>query len=58
MDKYGTPNVAIEQLIKLGICQSEAEAREKVASGQADGLIKEAMKKQAKPEDTDAAGPN
>jgi len=42
MEKYSVPRALVEKLIKLGLCQSEEEALEKVASGTAEGLIKKA----------------
>jgi hypothetical protein len=41
-EKYGVDREAVLLLIKLGLCTTEEAALEKVASGEAEGLIKEA----------------
>lgn len=43
MEKYGVDMSKVDQLIKLGIANSEESARELVAGGSADDLIKTAM---------------
>lgn len=45
MTKYGVNREELIKLLELGVCQTEEEALEKVASGEAAGLIKQAMKK-------------
>jgi hypothetical protein len=42
MIKYAVPNDLVVELMNLGVCKTEEEAREKVASGEAVELIKEA----------------
>lgn len=51
MEKYGVSRAEVLRLIELGVCSTETEALEKVASGKAEGLIKEAEKKTTKEED-------
>jgi len=45
MTKYGVNREELLKLLSLGICQTEDEALEKVASGQAAELIKTAEAK-------------
>tara|TARA_B100000131_G_C17743058_1_gene461917 strand:- start:140 stop:334 length:195 start_codon:yes stop_codon:yes gene_type:complete len=45
MNKYAVPNDLVAELIELGVCKTEEDAREKVASGSAPDLIKEAKAK-------------
>jgi hypothetical protein len=39
MEKYGTPKELVDKLIALGLCQTEEEALEKVASGEVTTLL-------------------
>lgn len=41
MEKYGDVSKVVETLLKMKVCESEEEAMEKVASGEAPGLIKD-----------------
>ena len=41
MDKYGDATQAITTLMRMKLCESEEEAMEKVASGEAPGMIKD-----------------
>lgn len=41
MEKYGDTSAVVETLIKMKVCESEEEAMEKVASGEAPQLIKD-----------------
>ena len=58
MIKYSVPGELIQELLDLGLCETEESAREKVASGEAPELIKEAKLKilkaleQVTPEET------
>jgi len=45
MIKYAVPTGLMTELLDLGVCRTEEDAREKVASGEAPGLIKEAKLK-------------
>jgi hypothetical protein len=49
--KYGVNREELLKLLELGICQTEEEALEKVASGEASGLIKQAMENSSKQRD-------
>ena len=43
MIKYAVPTELIQELLDLGLCKTEDDAREKVASGEAPQLIKQAQ---------------
>jgi hypothetical protein len=45
MEKYGVSSELALSLVALGVCETEQEALEKVASGEAQGMIKEAKQK-------------
>ena len=45
MEKYGVNREQVEKLIRLKVCETEEEAIEKVASGEATELVKEAERK-------------
>ena len=53
MYKYAVPNSLISDLVHLGICKTEEDARQKVASGEAPELIKEAKAKILREESED-----
>ena len=42
MDKYAIPNDLVKELLELKACETEEEAMEKVASGEAPCIIREA----------------
>jgi hypothetical protein len=44
MEKYGVNQEQVEELVKLGVCATEEEARKLAAAGKAEGMIKEAKK--------------
>ena len=41
MEKYGDASKVVETLLKMKVCETEEEAMEKVASGEAPDLIKD-----------------
>ena len=41
IEKYGDSSRVVETLLKMKVCETEEEAMEKVASGEAPGLIKD-----------------
>lgn len=51
MEKYAVPQHLVKELIRLGLCQSEEDALEKVASGEASEMIKEATSKRPEKEE-------
>ena len=53
MEKYGVNKALIRELMALGLVKTEEEGREKVASGQAEGLIKLARRVPPSPATTD-----
>ena len=44
MEKYGVSQAQTDELLRLKLAKTRQEALEKVASGKADGMIKEAQK--------------
>lgn len=46
LTKYGVDQKAVQELMRLGLCTTEEEAIEKVASGANVGMVKEAAKNQ------------
>lgn len=51
MEKYAVPQHLVKELIRLGLCESEEAAIEKVASGEALEMIKEASSKKPEKEE-------